>query len=243
MGATGTTRLQKGGVRRFLYLRCRGAGRNGTCSAPLVPIPVAQAHLLVRLTGSDFAVMLDRDAGADRAQALAAAIQHQQTAELAVVRLQQQQRAGDAAMAVETDALVLGVLARRQAVIEAQAQQAARALAAAQRAVAKAQQAPSLAALGAAAQEEIRRTLARFSTGEDTEDDQRMVWRHLRSLGLRVSIDTAAMKMALQIGEGPQQWQPIDRELGAAALADGATGATFFEGGDDALGAGVEWPA
>jgi hypothetical protein len=183
--------------------------------------------LLVRLTGDDFAVMIERDAGADRAQALAAAIQHQQTAELAVVRLQQQQRAGDAAMAVETDALVLGVLARRQAVIEAQAQQAARALVAAQRAVAKAQQAPSLAALGAAAQEDVRRTLARFSAGEDSEDDRRMVWRHLRALGLRVTIDTAAMRMALQIGDGAQVWQPIDPDLAAYALSAAATGAVF----------------
>lgn len=243
MGATGTTRLQLGGVKRFLYLRCRGAGRNGTCSAPLVPIPVAQAHLLVRLGGDDFAVMLLQGAGADRAQALAAAIQDQHTADLAVVKLQQQQRAGDAAMAAETDSTVLGVLARRQAGIEAQAQEAARALAAAQRAVAKAQAAPSLAALGAAAQEEIRRTLKRFSAGEDSEDDRRMVWRHLRALGLRVTIDTAAMRMALQIGDGPQVWQPIDRELGAHAIEQGATGAVFFEGGDDELGAGVEWPA
>jgi hypothetical protein len=48
--------------------------------------------------------------------------------------------------------------------------------------------------------------------------------------------------MALQIGDGPQVWQPIDRELGAHAIDQGATGATFFEGGDDGLGAGVEWP-
>lgn len=242
IGATGTTRLQLAGVKRYLYLRCSGAGRHGVCTAPLVPVPVAQAHLLTRLTGDDFAVMLEQGAGADRAQALAAAIQHQQTAELAVVKLQQQARAGDAAMAAETDATVLGVLARRQAAIEAQAQDAARALAAAQRAVAKAQASPSLEDMGHAARQEISRTLARFSAGEDTEDDRRMVWRHLRALGLRVTIDTAGMRMALQIGDGPQQWQPIDRELGAAALADGATSAVFFEGGEDGLGAGVEWP-
>jgi putative YjhG/YagF family dehydratase len=58
---------------------------------------------------------------------------------------------------------------------------------------------------------------------------------------IRIVIDTAGGRMALQISDGPQQWQPIDRELGAAALADGATGATFFAGGDDGLGAGVEW--
>jgi hypothetical protein len=58
-----------------------------------------------------------------------------------------------------------------------------------------------------------------------------------------VTIDTAGMRMALQIGDGPQVWQPIDRELGAHAIDQGATGATFFEGGDDGLGAGVEWPA
>lgn len=242
MGATGTTRLQAGGVKRFLYLRCRGAGRGGTCPAPMLPVPVAQAHLLTRLTGDDFAVMLEQATGQGRAEALAAAIQQQQNAELTVVKLQQQQRAGDAAMAVETDATVLGVLARRQAVLEAQAQDAARQLAEAQRAVAKAQAAPSLAELGDAARQEISRTLRRFAAGDDTDDDRRMVWRHLRALGLRITIDTTAMRLALQVGDGPMAWQPIDRELGAHALDAGATGATFFDGGEDGLGGGVEWP-
>jgi hypothetical protein len=230
MGATGSTRLQAAGIRRFVYLRCHGAGRHGTCTAPLIALPVAQAHLLVRLTGDDFAVMLEYATGQDRAAELAAAIQQQQTAELAVIRLQQQQRAGDAAMAVETDPTVLGVLARRQAALDVQAQDAARQLAAAQRAVAKAQAAPTLAALGDAARKEISATLRRFAAGEDTEDDRRMVWRHLRALGLRITIDTAGLRMALQIGDGPTEWQPVDRDLGAYALDAAATGVTFGDG-------------
>ena len=57
-----------------------------------------------------------------------------------------------------------------------------------------------------------------------------MVWRHLRALGVRIIIDTVGMRMALQIGDGPTEWQPIDRELGAYALDAAATGVTFGDG-------------
>jgi hypothetical protein len=236
MGATGSSRLHATGRRRYVYLRCRGG-----CSSPMVPIALAQAHLLTRLTGDQFAAMLEHAAGSDRAQLLASAIAQQQNAERQVVQIEQQHAAGEQALAAETDAAVVSVLARRAATIDSLLAAARQVLAEARADVARLQAAPSLAAMGAEARAQICTVLARFAGGTDTVEDRRMVARHLVALGVRVTIDAAARRLALQIGDGPLDWQPLDRELAEEALGGHATGAQFFEGDEDGLGAGVEW--
>lgn len=240
MGATGTTRLQATGRRRYIYLRCHGVGRGGTCSSPMVPVAVAQAHLLVRLTGDQFAAMLQAAAGTDRAADLARAIARQQDADATVHQIEQQHAAGEQALAAETDPAVLSVLARRAAALDVKLTDARRLLADARAEVARLQAAPSLAAMGAEAREQIGAVLQRFAGGTDTVEDRQMVWRHLRALGLQITIDAAASRLALQLGDGPPDWQPIEPELALYALERVATDATFT---DDDEGTIVTWPS
>ena len=240
MGATGTTRMQAAGRRRYIYLRCRGAGRGGTCSSPMVSVPVAQAHLLVRLTGDQFASMLDAAAGTDRAADLARAIRQQEAAADRVHQLQQQHAAGEQALADEADPAVLRVMARRAATLDAALADARRALADARGEVARLQAGPSLTALGGAARAQISAVLQRFAGGTDTVEDRRMVAGHLRALGIRIVIDAAGGRLALAIGDGPPDWQPIDPDLALYALEQVATDATFTE---DEEGTIVTWPS
>lgn len=243
MGATGTTRIQAAGRRRYVYLRCRGVGRGGRCTSPMVPVPMAQAHLLTRLTGDQFAAMLEAAAGGDRAQSLGKALADQDAADRKVHQLEQQHAAGEQALAEETDPAVVGVLARRAATLDSLLAAARQVLAEARAEVSRLQAAPSLTALGAEARQQIGAVLARFAGGTETVDDRRMVWAHLRALGISITIDAKGRRMGLAIGDGPTDWQPLDRELADEALGQGATGATFYEGDEDGLGAGVEWPA
>jgi DNA invertase Pin-like site-specific DNA recombinase len=244
MGATGTTSsLSQGQQRRYLYLRCRGVGRGNRCTSPMVALTMAQSALLVRLTGDQFAAMLEAAAGGDRTQALAQAIARQEATDRRVHQLEQQHAAGEQALADEADATVVAVLARRAAALDVKLADARRVLAEARSDVAQLQAAPSLTALGAEAREQICTVLARFAGGADTVADRRMVWAHLRALGISIVIDAAARRMGLAIGDGEPDWQPLDRELAGEALGQGATGAVFFAGDEDGLGAGVEWRA
>jgi hypothetical protein len=151
--------------------------------------------------------------------------------------------AGEAAMAETTEAAVLVVLARRQAAAAEQLEQAQQQLAQATATLQREQGDQSLAELGAAAQQTIRQLLASFAAGTDTVEDRRLVAAHLRRLGLRITIDGSGRQMGLALGDGPADWQPLDAELAIAALRAGATGATFYAGNEQGLGAGAEWPA
>jgi DNA invertase Pin-like site-specific DNA recombinase len=228
MGATGTTsNLSQGQQRRYLYLRCRGVGRGGGCSSPMVALPMAQAHLLTRLTGDQFAAMLEAAAGGDRTQALAQALARQEAADRRVHQLEQRHAAGEQALANEADATVVAVLARRAAALDVRLAEARRLLAEARAEAGRLQAVPSLTTLGADARAQIGAVLGRFAAGGDTVEDRRMVWAQLRALGISITIDAAARRLALQIGDGPPDWQPIDAELAAYALARAATGVTF----------------
>jgi hypothetical protein len=240
MGATACSRLQGGERRRYRYLRCRAVGRS--CDALMVPLAAAQAHVLTRLSSADFAVMLTGGEGQERAMALAVALQQQEAAAARLHQLEAAQAAGQAALSEVTDAAVLVVLAQRQATLAGEVQVARQQLEQAQAATGRAQATPSLEALGAAAQQTIRQLLATFASGADTVDDRRLVARHLQRLGLRITIDSHRRLVALQVGDGAADWQPLDTELAGQALADGATDAQFFRGDADGLGAGSEWP-
>jgi hypothetical protein len=207
-----------------------------------VPLPLAQAALLTRLSAADYLALLQAQGGASRAAAHQQALAERDAARHQVEQAQAVIAAGEVAMAETTEAAVLVVLARRQAAAAEQLEQAQQQLAQATTTLQREQGDQSLADLGAAAQQTIRQLLATFAAGTDTVEDRRLVAAHLRRLGLRITIDGAGRRMGLALGDGPTDWQPLDAELAQAALRAGATGAQFWDGGADGLGGGVEWP-
>jgi DNA invertase Pin-like site-specific DNA recombinase len=239
IGATGGPRTNGQQAR---YLRCHSRYRGGGCLQPFVPLPLAQAALLTRLSAADYLALLQAQGGASRAAAHQQALAERDAARHQVEQAQAVIAAGEVAMAETTEAAVLVVLARRQAAAAEQLEQAQQQLAQATTTLQREQGDQSLADLGAAAQQTIRQLLATFAAGTDTVEDRRLVAAHLRRLGLRITIDGAGRRMGLALGDGPTDWQPLDAELAQAALRAGATGAQFWDGGADGLGGGVEWP-
>jgi DNA invertase Pin-like site-specific DNA recombinase len=240
IGATGGPRANGQQAR---YLRCHSRYRGGGCLQPFVPLPLAQAALLTRLSAADYLALLQAQGGASRAAAHQQALADRDAARQQVEQALAVIAAGEAAMAETTEAAVLVVLARRQAAAAEQLEQAQQQLAQATATLQREQGDQSLAELGAAAQQTIRQLLASFAAGTDTVEDRRLVAAHLRRLGLRITIDGSGRQMGLALGDGPADWQPLDTELATAALRAGATGATFYAGDEQGLGAGAEWPA
>jgi DNA invertase Pin-like site-specific DNA recombinase len=225
------------------YLRCQARFKGGDCRQPFTPLRLAQAALLTRLAADDYLAMLEARGGASRATAHSQALAQRDAAAQALEQAQAVVAAGEHAMASVDDPAVLVVLARRQAAAALQLEQTQQELAAATLALQQLQGQRSIEALGAEAQQTIRQLLATFSAGAETVEDRRLVHGHLRRLGLRIHVDGAGRAMGLQLGGGPIDWQPLDQELAGQALAAGVTGAQFFIGDADGLGAGVEWPA
>jgi len=225
------------------YLRCQARFKGGDCRQPFTPLRLAQAALLTRLAADDYLAMLEARGGASRATAHSQALAQRDAAAQALEQAQAVVAAGEQAMASLDDPAVLVVLARRQAAAALQQEQAQQELAAATLALQQLQGQRSIEALGAEAQQTIRQLLATFSAGAETVEDRRLVHGHLRRLGLRIHVDGQGRALGLQLGGGPIDWQPLDQELAGQALAAGVTGAQFFIGDADGLGAGVEWPA
>ncbi len=239
IGATGGPRANGQQAR---YLRCHSRYRGGGCLQPFVPLPLAQAALLTRLSAADYLALLQAQGGASRAAAHQQVLAERDAARQQVEQAQAVIAAGESAMAETTEAAVLVVLARRQAAAAEQLEQAQQQLAQATATLQREQGDQSLADLGAAAQQTICQLLATFAAGTDTVEDRRLVAGHLRRLGLRITIDGAGRRMGLALGDGPTDWQPLDAELAQSALRAGATGAQFWDGGADGLGGGFEWP-
>jgi DNA invertase Pin-like site-specific DNA recombinase len=239
IGATGGPRANGQQAR---YLRCHSRYRGGGCLQPFVPLPLAQAALLTRLSAADYLALLQAQGGASRAAAHQQALAERDAARQQVEQAQAVIAAGEAAMAATIEAAVLVVLARRQAAAAEQLEQVQQQLSQATATLQREQGDQSLAELGAAAQQTIRQLLATFAAGTDTVEERRLVAGHLRRLGLRIVVDGAGRRMGLALGDGPPDWQPLDAELAQSALRQGATGATFYQGDADGLGGGVEWP-
>ena len=200
------------------YLRCKGRQKGSGCRQPGVRLLDAQAHLLTRLSSDSFLTMLEERGGGGRRTALAAAITEQENAQAVVDQQEAARRAGEVALMNEGDPAVLGVLARRQQAVEASLEKARLVLRAAQAEVQRLQGRPGERVLAVEAQQAIRSLLQRFGAGADDVVDRRTVRHHLERLGLRVVLDAAGQRMALQIGDGTPAWQPLQGELAVRVL-------------------------
>jgi DNA invertase Pin-like site-specific DNA recombinase len=218
----------------YRYLRCsRRRHEAGACNGISYRLEAATAHLLTRLQPAQLALMLNRRPD-DRALVAAAVDAARQAVELAEQQRDRAVHALEAAVLRGEDAALLLPIARR-ADDSLTAQRQALADALEQLAAAEGPQlGPELAA-------SVSALLASFAQGTDTPEQRRAVQATLQRLGLVVLLDPARPRLALQIGDGEPDWQPVDPELGRAALAAGAMGATFYEGDADGIGQGVEW--
>lgn len=208
-------------------LRCSGRRKGTGCQQIGVRMLDAQAHLLTRLAGESFLAMIEQQNGGAKTTALAAAITRQQQAQATVDQAEAATAAGVTALEGETDAAVLGVLARRQVAMEATLADARRALRAAQAEVQQRQGGPGGAVMAGEAQEAVRGLLRKFAAGADDVDDRRAVHRHLERLGVRVVLDGTGQRVALAIGDGAPDWQPLHAGLAADALAGGRSGVGY----------------
>jgi hypothetical protein len=210
--------------RTWRYIGClRHRDHGRTCRARFIPLDVANAHLLTRLSHGQLAAMLNSPER--HGQLHAARVAERQAREALEVARQRRSHAEEAVKAAvlrgQEHSLLLEVANDARAAESAARQAAAEAAAGVSACL---QSAPTAPIEGL-----VRELFLAVATGTDTADQRREVNRGLGSLGVRITIDVSGepARMALQIGEGPTEWQPIDRELAGYALRAAATGAVF----------------
>ena len=232
------------------YVHCRNAIRDRSCSHnTMLWADGWHAHCLVRLREAEWEQYLG---GPDHGQGLAArqAQVEALTARLATLKAvvaANERRAEDewaAAPGTERLATIERLLARQRTELQglaAEQHDAAEALA-----LEQAMPAPAEAAA------EWRATVVSFIQGAATAPDGERLrfnrWLASRLPAISLLLDVPAKgerrgetRVALQVGDGEPDWQPLDRELAIHALASGASGGVFFGGIEGGLGAGVEW--
>ena len=225
------------------YIACQAAVVHRSCqSRGSIHDDGWEAHGLVRLHRAHWEMYLG---GPERNQSLADLQQQEQAmaaglATLAAVIASQERRAEDE-WAANPDSERLGTIERllsRQrrdlARLSAEHQQLAEALAQEQ---AKPDSAEAAAEWRAGVAQFMQ--AARGASGADRIRFNR--WLASRQPQIRLLLDVPGRRVALQVGGSEPDWQPIDKELALAALAQGAAEATFFGGIDGGLGAGAEW--
>ncbi|MCT0247466.1 recombinase family protein [Synechococcus sp. CS-205] len=221
MGAlqTGKGRSLQGPDRR--YLRCHSVHKGLGCSAPMVRLVDAQAHLLTRLSSDSLLEILGSGGTDSKQSELAAAIREQATAQGDIDMVSRALQAGQAALLGEVDSAVVGMLARRQVQLEAQEVEARKRLATADARLQHLQAGPSREQLGLEGRAQIQGLMRTFSLGEDKVEDRRRVHAHLLQLGLRVTVDGIEKRIGLSVGDGPIQWQPLAPKARKLALQTG----------------------
>lgn len=192
------------GEQRYVYLICRARERGQTgCSVPPIRVEPVHAALLTRLRGDALAQLVD--GGGDGHLAALLARQGQLTYELAQV----ESRAANAAAALRDRAMAgaAAVAVYEQAVEEAAAAVVAtkEALAGVAAEIRAIQTQPSA---GAAA-EQVQGMLQDFAAGDDTPEQRRTINTLLRRLGVQILLDAKGQRMALVVGDGEPDWQPL----------------------------------
>jgi DNA invertase Pin-like site-specific DNA recombinase len=212
---------QRASGHHVFYLKCRGRVNASGCKQPSIRLKTAQLALLARLTAESLLSLVDGARSSQRQSTFVTAIAAQTKAQSTVDQLSASVAAGEQAMANESDAVVLGVLARRQAQQTLKLETASRELTAAQGAVQLLQTRPDLFVLTKEAQDQIGRLVGRFVAEADGPEDRRSVQHHLGRIGATVTFDGAGRRMALQIGDGEPDWQPIpSADLAGGVLSD-----------------------
>jgi len=225
-GSTLTTysKTTKRGKGIYRYLRCTGK-RDGAsaCDVGLIPLLPAQAHLLTRLTSSNFLEVLRRQTGENVQGQLSQFTSRRQELISTVEATKGKVAAGETVMAEADDPAVLSILAKRQAALQQELMESYSALDSVERELQSLQATGSREQMAADASEAVKGLLGRFASGADDVDDRRAVNDHLQRLGMRVVID--GDRMGLSIGDHEPEWQVMNPRLDLTGLRDAMTDA------------------
>lgn len=192
------------------YLKCRGRVNGTGCKQPGVRLQDAQAALLTRMTGKSLLMMLEKESGLNSTGKLADAIRAQAISQAKVDQIKASVDAGVEALANETDADALRVLAKRQANQENKLGIALKELQDTEGELQLLQMDSGTKELSIEAQEQIKSLILKFQSKQDNVDDRRMIQRHLDRMRLRVHLDGNKKMLGLQVGTSEVDWQPID---------------------------------
>jgi hypothetical protein len=225
------------------YLRCRGRiklkGRTASCDQPALRLAAVQAHVLTRLAIGQWRELFP-SVGDDQLQQLhaQARIARQGLAEAAAML-----RVAEAELQRSTaeEPRLVSIMARAVAAAEDAVEQAERKHLAAVGAVEQAESNQVLRSVS-----ELHRTVQEhlkvFADGADKPEERQAINVLLRSLGIRIVIDAGAELVALHIGDGPAQWQPLAAAGRAVALEQGLVDPSVHERADGTVQV-VDWDA
>lgn len=219
------TRVTTSGTgKRHRYLQCeRRRDEAGRCQAITYRLDLVTAHLLTRLQPAQLAQLL----GAGDEQREAAVRRREQAAQAVA--------AADQAKANAEEALRQGILGGRAVeVFVSTYDQAAAAAAAARGELAEA--AAVVEQLlhqqgGAELHADVAALLVAFAAGNDTAEQRQAVNRGLRRLGVRITLASDRPALALGIGDGEPEWQPVSWAQ-VEYLERGRTGIRSLDLGD-----------
>lgn len=205
------------------YVRCRGR-IGGHCDQPALRLEPLQASLLTRLQGSQLQRLVGGAADGQQQQLEeeVTRLNHDLLEARAVARAAEEQME----TVLKDEPAAAAVLARQIARSEARAAEVEKQLVAAQHRLEAARKEERCRA-AAELDERVRGLLRTFARGEDTPEQRREVNSLLRRLDLRLTVDASAERLALQIGDGEPQWQPIHTTLAADQLEAGRAGVQY----------------
>ena len=221
---TYSTSGARSGPKNYRYLRCVGR-RDGTtdCQAAMVPMPLAQSHLLTRLTADNFGEMLRVQSNENVKGQLSELTEQRQRLLKTVESNRSRIAAGETALSAADDASVVAVLAKRQVTLQDELKDAYVGLDAVELQLQQLQATGSREEMAQQAKNEIKDLLARFAAKKEEPTDRQLVNEHLRKLGMRIVID--ADQMGIGIGDHAPVWQRMNARLDAVALAQGMVNA------------------
>jgi DNA invertase Pin-like site-specific DNA recombinase len=218
-GAAATTKATRSAGRMIRYLLCSDRGARFSCHRPALRLEVATAHLLIRLQPAQLAELIGR--GGDRLSAIGAAVARcRELGGIATAAAAARAHTAAAVKAAARTGAGLALLIEAHQEAEADGAQAEQALAQAAAELQQLQASPQLEALAP----EVAGLLEAFAIGSATAAQRQAVNRGLSRLGLLITIDGERSAMALAVGDGAPEWQPVRAEQ-LDALAQGLTGA------------------
>ena len=218
----------------YRHLRCC-ARRDGArdCGAPLTRLPEAEAHVLTRLSSGSLIALLGLDPRTAAQEELASAINRRAVLATNLEVLANRHRVGEDAIAQAADPAVLGVLATRQAAINAEITAEKRALLEVDSEIDRINRKPPVEAATWEATAAASELLQTFAREESTPADRQRINEHLRSVGATIHVDGEERRIGLQLGACPIDWKPLAPEARRAALEAGlADPETVIEAAD-----------
>lgn len=194
------------------YVRCRGRV-NGTCEQPALRLLKVHQHLLSRLEPRTLRELVNSLQDTGRIEALQGAVERQQQAVAAAIETRDHVKAAvrQAARRAGLLALLADELEDCETRLAAAEQQLARLRHDLQQTMQELQLDDADQALRAFGQA--------FALGTDTTEQRRAVNAQLLRLGLTITIDAAAQRVGLALGESSPLWGTLTAADGAALWA------------------------